>query len=388
LTGLAGKAEASVMIEPQFTLGIEEEYLLVDRTTRDLASAPPAELFSDCEAALKGRVSPEFLRCQIEVGTPVCASLAEARQELQFLRRTIAEKARPYGLAPIAASTHPFGEWMRQPHTDKERYNDIAKAMQVVADRLLICGMHVHVGIEDEELRIDLFNQLAYFLPHLLALSTSSPFWRGRNTGLKSYRMAVFNELPRTGLPETFESYSDYQRTINVLINAGVIEDGTKIWWDLRPSDRFPTLEMRITDICTRLEDAIAIAALFRCLCRMLYRLRRSNMRWRHYSRFLISENRWLAERHGTGANLIDYGRGTLVPYGELMEEMIDLVQEDIAYFGCEAEIARIREIVAEGTSADRQIALYEKTVAAGATTDEALKRIVDLLIDETAEGC
>lgn len=388
MTGLAGKAEASVMIEPQFTLGIEEEYLLVDRTTRDLASAPPAELFSDCEAALKGRVSPEFLRCQIEVGTPVCASLAEARQELQFLRRTIAEKARPYGLAPIAASTHPFGEWMRQPHTDKERYNDIAKAMQVVADRLLICGMHVHVGIEDEELRIDLFNQLAYFLPHLLALSTSSPFWRGRNTGLKSYRMAVFNELPRTGLPETFESYSDYQRTINVLINAGVIEDGTKIWWDLRPSDRFPTLEMRITDICTRLEDAIAIAALFRCLCRMLYRLRRSNMRWRHYSRFLISENRWLAERHGTGANLIDYGRGTLVPYGELMEEMIDLVQEDIAYFGCEAEIARIREIVAEGTSADRQIALYEKTVAAGATTDEALKRIVDLLIDETAEGC
>ncbi|WP_417673546.1 carboxylate-amine ligase [Roseibium sp.] len=388
MTGLAGKAEASLMIEPQFTLGIEEEYLLVDRTTRDLASAPPPELFADCEAALKGRVSPEFLRCQIEVGTPVCTSLDDARQELRFLRRTIAEKAQGYGLAPIAASTHPFAEWMRQPHTDKERYNDIAKAMQVVADRLLICGMHVHVGIEDEELRIDLFNQLAYFLPHLLALSTSSPFWRGRDTGLKSYRMAVFNELPRTGLPEAFESYSDYQRTINVLIKAGVIEDGTRIWWDLRPSARFPTLEMRITDLCTRLEDAIAIAALFRCLCRMLYRLRRSNMRWRTYSRFLIAENRWLAERHGIGANLIDYGRGTLMPYGELIEEMIDLVQEDIAFFGCEAEIARIRKIVAEGTSADRQISLYETMIAGGSSTDEALKGVVDQLIAETVEDC
>lgn len=376
------------MIEPQFTLGIEEEYLLVDRTTRDLASAPPPELFADCEAALKGRVSPEFLKCQIEVGTPVCTSLDDARQELRFLRRTIAEKTRLYGLAPIAASTHPFAEWMRQPHTDKERYNDIAMAMQVVADRLLICGMHVHVGIEDEELRIDLFNQLAYFLPHLLALSTSSPFWRGRNTGLKSYRMAVFNELPRTGLPEAFESYSDYQRTINVLIRAGVIEDGTKIWWDLRPSARFPTLEMRITDLCTRLEDAIAIAALFRCLCRMLYRLRRSNMRWRTYSRFLIAENRWLAERHGIGADLIDYGRGTLMPYGELIEELIDLLQEDIAFFACEAEIARIRKIVAEGTSADRQISLYETMIGGGSSADEALQGVVDQLIAETVADC
>lgn len=375
------------MIEPKFTLGIEEEYLLVDRDSRDLASNPPPELFADCEAALEGRVSPEFLKCQIEVGTPVCATIEDARRELRFLRKTIVEKANAYGLAPIAASTHPFAEWMRQPHTDKERYNELSKTMKVVADRLMICGMHVHIGIEDDELKIDIFNQLSYFLPHLLALSTSSPFWRGRDTGLKSYRLAVFNELPRTGLPETFESHAEYLRTIDTLVRAGVIEDGTKIWWDLRPSARFPTLEMRITDVCPRLEDTLAIAALFQCLCRMLYRLRRSNMRWRNYSRFLIAENRWQAQRHGTHARLIDYGQSTLVPYCELIEELIDLVKEDIAFFGCEAEINHIRKIAAEGTSADRQLNLFEAETGKGATVEDALKKVVDQLITETVEG-
>lgn len=376
------------MIEPHFTLGIEEEYLLVDRDSRDLASNPPPELFSDCETALEGRVSPEFLKCQIEIGTPVCATVSEARGELQFLRKTIADKAAAYGLAPIAASTHPFAQWSHQSHTDRQRYNDIAKAMQVVADRLLICGMHVHIGIEDQELRIDIFNQLVYFLPYLLALSTSSPFWGGRDTGLKSYRMAVFNELPRTGLPENFESYTDYQRTIDVLVKAGVIEDGTKIWWDLRPSARFPTLEMRITDVCPRLDDTIAIAALVRCLCRMLYRLRRSNMRWRNYSRFLIAQNRWLAERYGMQAQLIDFGRGTLVPCAELIDELIELLAEDIAFFGCEAEIEQIRKIIVDGTSADRQLALYQAETANGSSSEEALKKVVDQLIAETAAGC
>ncbi len=376
------------MKEPSFTIGVEEEYLLVDRTTRDLASNPPQAFFDDCETALEGRVSPEFLKCQIEVGTPVCASTKDARRELRFLRRTISEKASAYGLAPIAASTHPFAEWMSQPHTDKERYNELAKAMRVVADRLLICGMHVHVAIEDEKMRIDLFNQLAYFLPHLLALSGSSPFWRGRNTGLKSYRLAVFNELPRTGLPESFVSFAEYERTIDILVSAGVIEDGTKIWWDLRPSARFPTLELRITDVCTRLDDTIAIAALFRCLCRMLYRLRRSNMRWRNYSKFLIAENRWHAQRHGTAAELIDYGQGKLVPFKDLIEELLELVAEDIAFFGCEAEMAQIRKMAAEGTSADRQIALFESEMAKGSTQDDALKAVVDQLVAETAEDC
>lgn len=285
------------MAEPSFSLGIEEEYLLVDRVTRDLVREAPAELMAECERRLAGQVSPEFLQCQIEVGTRVCANLAEARADLAHLRVTLSELASAHGLAPIAASTHPFARWTEQRHTARERYEILAKDLQVVVRRMLISGMHVHVAIEDEDLRVDLFNQLAYFLPHLLVLSTSSPFWQGRDTGLKSYRLIVFDSLPRTGLPPQFSSFGDYQRTVGVLIAAGLIEDATKIWWDLRPSARFPTLELRICDVCTRLDDAITVAALFRCLARMLYRLRRDNQRWRSYERFLVNENRWRALR-------------------------------------------------------------------------------------------
>lgn len=375
------------MKEPSFSIGVEEEYLLVDKSTRKLASSPPPELFSACESALEGRVSPEFLRCQIEVGTPVCTTLTEVKSELGSFRNTIAKEAGRYGLAPIAASTHPFAEWTEQPHTDKERYNVLARNMQVVAKRLVICGMHVHVGIEDEELRMELSNQLAYFLPHLLALSTSSPFWRGRNTGLKSYRLSVFNELPRTGLPPRFGSYSEYRRTIDVLVTAGVIEDATKIWWDLRPSDRFPTLEMRITDVCPRLDDTVAIAALYRCLCRMLYRLRRANQSWRDYSRFLLAENRWQAQRHGASANLIDFGRKETVAFKDLMEELIELVAPDAAYFACEAEIGHIRTIAAHGTSADRQLDLAGDIPEDSPMDRSRLDAIVDQLIEETQFG-
>ncbi|MEM6667472.1 MAG: carboxylate-amine ligase, partial [Pseudomonadota bacterium] len=307
--------------EPSFTLGIEEEYLLVDLESRDLAASPPEAFLSDCEARLGGAVSPEFLRCQVEIGTPVCASLTEARDHLAHLRGTIAGVAQQHGMAPIAASTHPFADWDRLKHTDRQRYNDLANELQVVVQRLVICGMHIHIAIEDEATRIDLFNQLGYFLPHLLALSTSSPFWRGKVSGLKSYRLAVFDEMPRTGLPEQFESPDQYARTIDVLVRAGMIEDATKIWWDLRPSHRYPTLEMRVTDVCTRMDDAIAIAALMRCLLRMLYRLRRDNQRWRRYSRFLIEENRWLAQRNGVKGSLIDFGKGECVPYADLIDE-------------------------------------------------------------------
>ena len=254
--------------EPTFTLGIEEEYLLVDKTTRDLVADPPALLMEQCQRALKavGHVSPEFMRSQIEVGTKVCVSLVEARQQLAEMRATIADLAGEHGIAPIAASTHPFAKWETQQRTDKERYHVIAADLQMIARRMLISGMHVHVAIEDEDLRIDIMNQMSYFLPHLLALSTSSPFWEGRMSGLKSYRLSIFDELPRTGLPEYFTSHAEYQRTIGVLVDAGLIEDSTKIWWDLRPSGRFPTLEMRVTDICTLVEDGIAIAALM-CVC-------------------------------------------------------------------------------------------------------------------------
>ena len=308
------------MAEPSFTIGIEEEYFLVSRQSRDIVAEPPDGMMEDCLGLLEGQVGPEFLRSQIEVGTRVCSSLAEARTDLARLRATVAAVADRHGLAPLAASTHPFAQWDAQKPTDKERYSLLAQDLQGVGRRLVICGMHVHVGIEDEEQRIDLMNQVAYFLPHLLALSTSSPFWRGRDTGLKSYRISVFNELPRTGLPEYFDSWGEYQRQVNRLVRAGLIEDASKLWWDIRPSARFPTLEMRITDVCTRLDDAIAIAAIFRCLLRMLYRLRRRNQRWRIYPRMLVDENRWRAQRYGLDAGLVDFGRGAVVPNPHRLE--------------------------------------------------------------------
>ncbi len=256
--------------EPTFPIGIEEEYLLVDPLTRGLASDPPASVMAEFERLLEGHARPEFLRSQIEIGTSVCGNVKQARDELARLRTTVAEVAVRHGLAPIAASTHPFADWAEQRHTDKERYNILARDMQTAARRVLICGQHVHVGIDVDELRIDLMNQVGYFLPHLLALSTSSPFWQGRNTGLMSYRISVFDELPRTGLPEKFESWGEYVRHVDVMTGAGLLEDATKLWWDVRPSARYPTLEMRIADMCSRLDDAICIAALFVCLLSML----------------------------------------------------------------------------------------------------------------------
>jgi len=373
--------------EPSFTIGIEEEYLLVDKDSRDLAQEPPPALLAKCQEALLdygGQVSPEFLRSQIEVGTGICHKMQEAREELVRLRSTVSTIASEFNLAPIAASTHPFAKWSVQQRTDKERYNVLAEDLQQVARRLIICGMHVHAGIEDEELRIDLLGQAAYFLPHLLALSTSSPFWQGVATGLKSYRLSVFDELPRTGMPHQFGSYSEYVRSIEVLVNAGLIEDATKIWWDLRPSARFPTLEMRITDVCPLLADGITIAALFRCILRMLYRLRRQNQRWRYYPPFLVRENRWRAQRYGTREGMVDFGKGVVVPFPELMEELLELVAEDAEHFDSVAEVARVRDIVKKGTSADRQLARFEAVKALGGTEQAALVAVVDGIIEDT----
>jgi carboxylate-amine ligase len=260
----------------------------------------------------------------------------------------------------------------------------LAEEIQGPVRRLLICGMHVHVGLNDPELRIDLMSQAAYFLPHLLALSTSSPFWRGEDTGLKSYRLAVFNELPRTGLPEIFDSWGEYERHLNVLIRAGLIQDGSKIWWDMRPSARFPTLEMRISDACTLLEDTLCLAAIFRCLLRMLYRLRRSNQRWRRYALMLIDENRWRAQRYGIDSGLVDFGKGMIVPVPDLVEEIIALLAPDAEHFGCEHEVTHARTILARGTSAHRQLATYGAALKSGADQDEALRQVVDRLIAET----
>ena len=373
--------------DPAFTIGIEEEYLLIDPQTRDLAADPPVSILEQCTQQVGERVTPEFLRSQIEVGTKVCKSIAEVTEDLRGLRRCVRDVAKQHGLAMIAASTHPTADWDMQMHTDKERYHILAQDMQTVARRLLICGMHVHVGIENGDLRIDLMNQVGYFLPHLLMLSTSAPFWQGRDTGLKSYRMAVWNELPRTGLPPRFESYGEYRRMVNAFISAGVIEDATKLWWDLRPSDRFPTLEMRMTDICTRMEDTICVAALYRCLLRMLWRLRRNNQRWRIYDRAMVAENRWRAQRYGFDEGLIDFGKGQIVPYGELFEEIIELVREDAEFFDCVAEVEHGRTILEHGTSAHKQLAVWQAARHAGKEDPSALRDVVDMLVEETAHG-
>ena len=372
---------ATTFTDAHFTLGIEEEYLLVDAATYDLAEAPKG-LMEACTDKLAGQVSPEFLQCQIEVGTGVCPTIADARADLRRLRSTVADCAKPFGLVPIAVSCHPFADWKDQPHTDRDRYNQLARDLGGVVERMLICGAHCHVGLPSKNDRVDIMRQMTYFLPHLLALSASSPFWQGRDTGLASYRLTVFDNLPRTGLPPEFASYDEFQRTVDLLVDLGMIEDSSKIWWDLRPSANFPTLETRICDVSPRLEDQLSLSALIQCLTRMLMRLRGSNQRWRVYDRFLINENRWRAQRYGVSDGLIDFGRGAVVPLPELVNELIDLVAEDAEALGCMEEVQRLRGLATE-TSADRQRKVYQGTRAAGGSHDAAMRGVVEHLVED-----
>jgi carboxylate-amine ligase len=375
--------------EPSFTLGIEEEYLLVDLETMDLANDPPSSLMKECRkrCSRDEQVSRELLRSQIEIGTRKCSTLADARTDLTQLRRVVVEVAEQYGLAPIAASTHPFAHWYEQKQTARQRYTNLAAQMAATARRMLICGMHVHVGIDDDELRIDLLSQMTYFLPHLLLLSTSSPFWEGENTGLKSYRLTVFDALPRTGLPEHFSSYGEYERHVDVLVSAGLIEDATMIWWDLRPSARYPTLETRIFDMCTDIDDAVCLAAMTMCILRRLYRLRLDNQRWRRYNRMLVNENRWRAMRYGADEGLLDLAKGEIVEFRQLLEEILEQIDEDAQFFGCEAEVAHARTILKRGTSAHQQVKAYESAIAAGKDSAAALRDVVAFLIAGTRRG-
>ena len=357
------------MTSPDFTLGIEEEYLLVDKDRYDLAEAPP-EMMEALKKALGDQVSPEFLRCQVEVGTGICRTIDEAREDLRRLRSTVAEVAARFGLVPLAVSSHPTADWKDQAHTDRDRYNTLKHDLQGVGRRMLISGFHVHVGIADDDMRVDLMNQAGYFLPHLLAMSCSSPYWQGEDTGLSSYRLTVFDNLPRTGLPPRLESYASFQRSVEAIVKTGAIEDATKIWWDLRPSHAFPTLETRICDLSPRLEHGLSIAALNQCLMRMLWRLRVKNQRWRIYDFFLVGENRWRAQRYGMSEGLIDFGRSEVVPFGELLEELIELLGEDADALGCRAEVEGARAILDGGNSADRQRAVRRDVM--GKTGDEA----------------
>lgn len=372
---------------PPFTVGIEEEYLLVDRATRDLVAKPDPALWDGLREVLGPQVGPEFLRAQIEVGTKKSRTLQEAASDLARLRRELSSVVSEYGAAIIASSTHPFAQWWNQLPTEDARYDQLATDFQQVARRLVICGMHVHVGIDDPDLRIDLMNQACYFLPHILALTTSSPFWTGRETGLKCYRLSVFKTLPRTGIPEEFSSWSEYERHVDVLINAGIIEDASKLWWDIRPSTRYPTVELRVCDICTRLEDAVAVGALYLALLEMLFRLRTENRRWRTYAPMLISENLWRAQRYGVDGTLIDFGKGELVEFRDLVEELLIATEVDARRLGLSEELSHIRTIAKEGTSAHRQLTVYHQALDDGADQRQALSAVVDHLIVDTMHG-
>ena len=365
---------------PDLTIGIEEEYQIIDPDTGELTSYIQEILEQDGHLVREGQIKPEFLQSQIEVGSSICRNIDEARDELIRLRSTVYEMAEAKGRRVAAAGTHPISKWVSQQVSAGERYTKHERDMGDVARQMLVFGMHVHIGIEDPELRIDVMNQSRYFLPHLLALSTSSPFWHGRDTGLKSYRTIVLGNLPRAGLPPSFTSWAEYQRFIDVLVTTNCIDEPTKIWWDIRPNPKYPTVEFRFADICTRVDETLCIAALLQALVAKLIKLRRANVRWRDYRRNLITENKWRAVRYGIDGQLIDFGRRKEVPLRELLPELLELIDDVVDELGVRKEVNYVHTILEQGTSADRQLAVYRET--------GDLKKVVEHIIDETISGC
>lgn len=366
-------------MEQKFTIGIEEEYQIIDPETRDLCSRAP-ELYEPAKRELGDKAKPEMHQCMIEIGTHICNDIQDAKQDLFMLRSTMDRIARDKDLRIVAASTHPFGHWADQKISEHERYVKLVEDMQVLSRGLLIFGMHVHVAMEDREMAIHIANAARYFLPHLLTLSTSSPFWRGIDTGLKSYRCEIFKKYPRTELPDHFSSYSEYENFVKLLIKTNCIDDGKKIWWDLRLHPVYPTLEFRICDIPTRAEDTIAIAALIQAIVCKLYRLIRKNLGFRLYRRVLLQENKWRALRYGIEGKLIDFGKQEEVPAKELIAELLEFVDDVVDDLGSRQELAHIYKILERGTSAERQIQVYRET--------NDFKKVVDHLIDETMVDC
>ncbi len=364
---------------PSLSIGIEEEYQIIDPKTRELRSYI-TQILEEGRLRLREQVKAELHQSIIEIGTTVCASPAEARTELIRLRREVINLAGKNGMKIAAAGTHPFSSWLTQEITPLERYLGVKKDMQELAQQLLIFGTHVHIGIEDREFLVDAMNVARYMLPHVLALSTSSPFWMGRNTGLKSYRSIIFRHFPRTGIPRLFQSWADVSSLVETLVATRSIPDGTKLWWDIRPNWRYPTLEMRICDVCTRVDEAICVAAIFQALVAKLWKLRRDNMTFRVYAADLIEENKWRAVRYGVEGNLIDFGKGQELPARDLIGELIQWFLDDVLdELGSRKEVEYAYRILKEGASADRQLATYQRT--------GDLKAVVDQLIAETREG-
>ena len=381
-----------MMNPPSLTIGIEEEYQIIDPETRELKSFI-TQFMESKEGAievkkgeLKAGVKPELHASMVELGTPVCHNVAELKMALFAQRAAIFELAAQRGLQIAAASTHPFSHWLGQEISPFERYTKTVEDHQVIAQRMLIFGMHVHIGVEDRDFAIDCMNTVRYTLPHILALTTSSPFWSGRHTGLKSYRSIVFEDLPRTGLPETFSSWAAFDRFVQRLVNTGCIADGSKIWWDVRPHYAFPTLEFRVPDICTRAEEAVAVAALLQAIVAWMWDLRRRNMTFRTYRRDLIEENKLRALRDGLNGKMIDFGKEEEVATRQLVRELLTLVDEQIDELGSRNEVEVIYRILEEGTSADRQVRVFHEH-GGDANREQALRAVVDHLVHETAEG-
>lgn len=364
---------------PSFNIGIEEEYQIIDPETRELKSYI-TEMLAAGKMVLAEQIKAELHQSIVEIGTSVCNTPAEARAELVRLRRGVMELAAQKGLKIAAAGTHPFSNWQTQEITPFERYAGVKNDMKMLAQQLLIFGTHVHIGIENKEFMIDALNVVRYFMPHVLALSTSSPFWVGQETGLKSYRSIVFRNFPRTGTPPRLSSWAEFERYRDTLVHTRSIPDGTKIWWDARPNFNYPTLEFRVCDVCTRVDEAICIAAIFQALIYKLWKLRQQNMTFRVYSSSLIDENKWRAVRYGIEGKLIDFGKGEEMPAKDLIHEMIGWFLDDVLdELGTRKEVEYAYKILEGGTSAERQLRTFHET--------NSLHAVVDQLIRETEEG-
>jgi carboxylate-amine ligase len=374
-------ADVSGLLDGQFTLGVEEEFQIVHSETRELHSYVSKLLDETPEGSiLRERVRPEMHQSVVETGTGICADIVQARSEITELRGSLGGLAKKGGMRIVAAGTHPFSDWRTQEITDRERYHTVVEDLQDVARANLVFGLHVHVGLKDKEVAMALANEVRYFLPHILAISTSSPFWIGRSTGLKSTRSEIFKRFPRTGIPAKFESYRSFESFVDLLIKSGCIDNAKKIWWDVRCHPFFDTVEVRICDMTTRVDDTVAIAALVQALMGKLYLLYRRNQAWREYNHMLIEENKWRAVRYGIDGHLIDFGKREAVPTRALIEELLDFVSEAADIFKSQDELDRIRAICAEGTSADRQQRIFKQT--------GSLKAVVDDLADQTMLGC
>jgi glutamate---cysteine ligase / carboxylate-amine ligase len=362
----------------EFTLGIEEEFQIIDPETRELRSRVN-EMLEEGRMLLGEQIKPEMHQSMVEVGTGICNNIKEARRDVIHLRRTIAELAYKNGLAIAAASTHPISHWADQRITEHERYAQLIEEIQHPARALLIFGLHVHVGIQDKEAAIAIMNAARYFLPHVLALSTSSPFWIKQNTGLKSYRSEVFKQFPRTDIPDYYNSWSEFENYVNLLIKTGCIDNGRKIWWDVRPHPFFPTLEFRVCDIPSKVDETICIAALFQSIVAKLYKLFRQNLGFRLYRRALIQENKWRAVRYGLDGKLIDFGKQKEVPVRSLLLELLEFIDDVVDELDCREEVNYLHTIIENGNSADRQLRVFKQT--------GDLRDVVDGLMRETVEG-